>query len=121
MSKIKSVILIDYCDIDNFINHKLLEYYGATDIRTFKNGDDALTFLEKTDLKYQLILVGNNMPLMSGFEFIDKFRELELQNKQGKVILLSALFSPIDIEIAITKNINYLLKPLLIEQVLEFI
>lgn len=120
MSKIKSVILIDYCDIDNFINHKILEYYGAPDTRTFKNANEALIFLEETDIKYQLILVGNNMPLLSGFEFIDKFRELELQNKHGKLILLSAFFSPIDIEIAIANNINYLLKPLLIEQLIAF-
>ncbi len=121
MSKIKSVILIDNCEIDNFINHKLLEYYGVSDICTFKKVNEALTFLYETSINFQFILVGNNMQMMNGFEFIDKFKELELQNKHGKIILLSAFFSPDDIEIANEKNIKYIDKPLTIKQLLEYV
>jgi CheY-like chemotaxis protein len=119
MSKIKSVILIDNCEIDNFINNKLLEYYGVLDIRTFKKADEALTFLNETVINYQFILIGIYMPMMDGFAFIDKFRALELQNKHGKIILLSAFFSPDDIEIANEKGIKRIDKPLTIEKILE--
>jgi CheY-like chemotaxis protein len=118
MSKIKSVILIDNCDIDNFINHKLLEYYGVLDIHTFKKAYDALIFLRETTKDYQLILIGVYMPMMSGFEFIDEFQKLDLHKKHGKIILLSAFFSPIDKEIASTKNINLIEKPLTIENLI---
>lgn len=118
MSKIKSVVLIDNCEIDNFINQKLLESYDVRDIRTFTKANEALVFLNKTRLNYQLILVGIYMPIMDGFEFIYKFRELKLENRQGKVILLSAFFSPIDIETARTKSINLIEKPLTIENLI---
>lgn len=121
MCKIKSVILIDNCEIDNFINHKLLEYYGVMDIRIFKKTNEALTFLSETNINYQFIFVGIYMPMMNGFEFINKFRALELQNKHGKVILLSAFFSPDDIETANDKDIKRIDKPLTIEQILEHV
>ena len=116
MSKIKSVILIDNCEIDNFINHKLLEYYGVSDIRTFRKTAEALTFLNETVINYQLILVGLYMPLIDGFAFIDKYRALELQNKHGKIMLLSAFFSPDDIEAANERDIKFIEKPLTIEK-----
>ena len=121
MSKIKSVILIDNCEIDNFINHKLLEYYGVSDIRTFKKVNEALTFLNETAINYQFIFVEFYMPMMNGFEFIDKFRALELQNKHGEIILLSAFFSPDDIETANVRNIKLIEKPLTIKQILEYV
>lgn len=121
MSIIKSVILIDNCEIDNFINHKLLEYYGVSDIRTFKKADEALTFLNETIINYQFILIGIYMPVMGGFEFIDKFRELKLETKHGKVILLSAFFSPEDEEIANEKRIKYIEKPLAVKQLLKYV
>lgn len=121
MSKIKSVILIDNSEIDNFINTKLLEYYGVSDIRSFKKANEALIYLNETAINYQFIFVGIYMPMMNGFEFIDKFRVLELQNKHGKIILLSAFFSPDDIEIANEKNIKYIDKPLTINQLLEYV
>jgi CheY-like chemotaxis protein len=121
MSKIKSVILIDNCEIDNFINHKLLEYYGVSDIRIFKKVNEALTFLNETAINYQFIFVGIYMPMMTGFEFIDKFRALELHNKHGNIILLSAFFSPDDIEIANDKGIKRIDKPLTINQILKYV
>ena len=119
--KFSSVIIIDNNEIDNFITTKFLEHYGITDIIAFTNNKSALTYLKETENTYQLILVGLYMSIAGGFEFIDEFRKLELQNKHGKVLLLSAFFSPIDIEMATARNINFLDKPLLIEKLLEYI
>lgn len=116
MCKIKSVILIDNCEIDNFINHKLLEYYGVSDIRIFKKVQEALTFLAETDLKFQLIIIGNYMSIINGFDFIDNFNKLGLYTKHDKIVLLSAFFSPEDIRTANMKNIKLIEKPLTMEK-----
>lgn len=121
MCKIKSVILIDNCEIDNFINQKLLESYNVSVISTFTKVDEALTFLSETKLNYQFIFVGRYMSIMNGFEFIDRFRALKLQNKHGEIILLSAFFSPDDIEKANNKGIKFINKPLTIQQLLQYI
>lgn len=118
MTKINSAVIIDFSEIDNFINQKTLECYGAKHIRTFRK-DEALHFLEETDLSFQLIIVGNNSPVLNGFDFIAKFNTRRLHIKHGKVILLSAFFTPDEIEEAIQKEIHYLSKPLIIEQVLQ--
>ena len=117
--KFSSVILIDNNEIDNFINMKLLEHYGITDIIAFTNNKSALTYLKETENTYQLILVGLYMPIASGFEFTNEFRKLELQNKHCKVLLLSAFFSPIDIKLADEMNIKCIDKPLTMEKLLK--
>ena len=119
MTQITSVILIDNNEVDIFINSKLLERYGLTNICVFKNIKDALVFLTETERTYQLILVGLNMPMTDGFQFIDKFQELELNKKHGKILLLSAFFSPLDIENANERNIRFIEKPLNIEELFE--
>lgn len=120
MTKINSVVIIDYCDIDNFVNQKTLEYYGTTDIRTFKKADEALRFLEGTELSFQLIIVGNNSPILNGFGFIAKFNTLGLHTKHGKVILFSAFFTPDEIEESRHKKIEILNKPLNISSIISF-
>ena len=121
MTKIYSAVIIDFSEIDNFINQKTLEYYGAKHIHTFKKVDEALRFLEETDLNFQLIIVGNNAPVLNGFGFIAKFNTLGLHTKHVNVILLSDFFTPDEIEEAIQKEIHYLSKPLIIEQVLQYL
>ena len=120
MTKINSAVIIDFSDIDNFIHLKLLENYGTKDIRSFKNAQEAFTYLENTDVRTQLILVENNMPIIYGFDFIERFYELGLNFKHDKIVLLSAFFNPDEIEVASEKNINHLLKPLRIEEVLQY-
>lgn len=118
MAQITSVILIDNNEIDNFINSTLLEGYGVTNISAFRNIKDALFHLTETENTYQLILVGLYMPMAGGFEFIDLFHKLELHKKHGKVLLLSAFFSPLDIEMAERKGIKYMNKPLTVNELL---
>ena len=107
--KFSSAILIDNNEIDNFINMKLLGHYGITDIIAFTNNKSALNYLKETENTYQLILVGLYMSIAGEFEFIDEFRKLELQNKHGKVLLLSAFFKISECAFIIGKgnNISY--------------
>jgi CheY-like chemotaxis protein len=116
MTKIKSAVLIDCNDIDNFINRKILENYGATNVIVFKCANNALSYLKETSIKYQRILIDIHLPVMDGFEFIDKFYELDLHKTQGKICILSASINPLHKEKSEEKKIKFIDKPLTIEK-----
>lgn len=118
MCKIKSAILIDDCIINNFLNGKILEMYGVTNLISFNNANNALDYLKETNYRYQLILVDIYMPLIDGFEFIDKFYNLKLNKKQGKLFILSSTMDPFHIEKSKAKKIKIIEKPLTVEKLL---
>ncbi len=117
-NELKSVLLIDNNDIDNFVNSKILENYGVTTIMSCRSVKSALNHLKETDIKYQLILVDLYLPIIDGFEFIDKYRELDLHKKHGEICLLSASLNPLHKQKSIEKNIKFIEKPLTIERML---
>ena len=119
MTEIESVILIDNNEIDNFINHKILEAYGVTNIVSFKSGDTALNFLLKTNIKFQFIIVDLYLPIMDSFQFIDKFNELGLHKTQGEVCILSASINPADKNKSTKRNVRFIEKPLTLENLLS--
>lgn len=118
MTVIKSVLLIDNRELDIFINHKILESHGVTNISSFKIADTALSFLVETQIKFQFIIVELYLPIMNGFQFIDKFNELELYKTQGQICLLSASINPLDKEQSEKRNVRFIEKPLTIEKLL---
>ena len=111
MKNIKSVILIVNNEIDTFINRKVLERYDITDIVSFNSASNALSHLNETEVIYQLILTDIYLPLMDGFEFADKFVQLELNKKHGELFFLSASLNPLDKEKAKQRNIRFIEKP----------
>lgn len=113
--KTASIIIIDDNDLDLFINKKLLETFGITHIVCFKSANSALDYLQKTNVNYSLILTDIYLPIMNGFEFIDKFKELKLNKKHGKVCLLSASLDPLHKKLAKEKNIRFIEKPMKID------
>lgn len=118
LTKNDFIVLIDNNEIDLFVNQKILELIGITNIVTFKNASKALLFLSETTIKYRLILIDIYLPIMDGFEFIDKFRALNLQNKHGEICFLSATINPIHIQQSINYQIRFIEKPLIIEKLL---
>ena len=115
----KSVLLIDSLEIDNFVNHKLLEIYGVKDVIAFRSPSKALAYLKETDITYQLILVDIYLPIMNGFEFIDKFYELNLDKQHGEICLLSASLDPLHKQKSKEMNIKFIEKPLTIDKLLS--
>lgn len=107
-----SVLLIDNNEIDIFIAAKVLEEIGTTEVTTIKSVTEALQHLSSTPKKYQLILVELNLPFKNGIDFINEFNQLNLKISQEKIALISAFFSPDDIEKAEQLNIRLILKPL---------
>jgi CheY-like chemotaxis protein len=69
-----------------------------------------------------IILLDLNMPIMSGWEFLERFEELdEIIKKQVKIYILSSSVDPRDKERAgKNKDVeDYIVKPLTKEIVLE--
>ena len=114
------IILIGFNDIDVFLNCKILESYEIYKIVIYKNAVSALSHLAKTDIRYKVVMIDIYMPLMDGFEFIDKFNQLQLHKKQGNVCILSASLDPIHKEKSMEKNVGFIEKPLTIEKLLIY-
>jgi len=119
MKNIKSALLIDDSNIDNFINHKMLESHGVTNVISFNNALSALSYLKEAHIKYDLILIDIYMPINDGFSFIDKFYELELHKTQGQICILTVSLNPLDKAKAAEKNIKFIEKPFTIEKLLN--
>lgn len=122
LKKLKLILLIDDNEVDNFINQKILESWGATNILTFESTTDALDYLKQTVDAPQLILLDRYLPIMNGFEFIDKLGKLEIAKQPIDIFILSASNNPQDIKIALEKKCTgYIEKPLTREKILKLL
>ncbi|HEY8938107.1 MAG TPA: response regulator [Cyclobacteriaceae bacterium] len=115
-------IVIDDDLLNNMICKITLEMaLGAVQVETFSNAEVALDFIRlnyddaDNDDGVTLILLDINMPIMSGWEFLDSFDAFsEDIKKQFRIYLLSSSVDDRDKEKAKqNKNvIDYLSKPL---------
>lgn len=111
-----SIVLIDSCEIDNFVNKRVLELQGLSNVISFTNPEKALLYLQNSNTKVDLILTEIYLPLMDGFQLIDKYNSLKLEKAHGQIILLSATLNPIHKSLAEEKNIRFIEKPLTISK-----
>lgn len=93
MNKIKSVLLIEDDPITNFINERLIKKVGLDwEIKVALNGFDALASIrqkyDKEESIPSLILLDLNMPVMDGFEFLDKFNKLDIPDKEKVIVIV---------------------------------
>jgi len=130
---ISNIMIIDDNKIDLFISQKIIEKYNPEiKIKTYTNAISALDYLKistlKTNLKTivtpDLILLDINMPQMDGFEFIEAFKQINLDiNKDIKVFMLSSSLYPEDIKKA-EHDIccsGYLNKPITVNKLRDII
>lgn len=123
-SKHCTAMLIDDNEMDNFINQKILEANSfAEKIYTNTNGLSALEFLKNLYVKREtldemlpdVIFVDLNMPLVNGFQFIEKFYEMpEEVVRKSKIVILTSSLNVNDREVAqrLNPEIVFLNKPL---------
>lgn len=115
--------MVDDDPISCFINQKIIELSEITDqIAIVHNGREALEYISKNladseDSKSNLILLDLNMPVMNGFEFLEKFQSWEPELQENiEVVVLTSSYSESDIEKVKAFGIKtYLSKPLTIE------
>lgn len=87
-----AIFLVDDQPITNFITRKLLEVQGVkSTVRDFTNPLEALEELKKDQNTF--IFLDLNMPEMSGWEFMD---QLKLLNLNPKIVILTSSTSDID-------------------------
>ena len=122
--KYTTVMLIDDSEMDNFINQKIIEANLFADkIYTNTNGLSALEFLNNIYVKKEtlqemlpeVIFVDLNMPIINGFQFIEKFYEMPKEFVEtSKIVILTSSLNAEDREIAkrLRPNIVFLNKPL---------
>ncbi|TPN82267.1 response regulator [Aquimarina algicola] len=88
MKKINNILLVDDSNATNFFNKTIIEKSGyAEKVTIVKNGKEALAYIT-TNGSPELIFLDINMPVMTGWEFLEEYQKLELQYKQSVIILM---------------------------------
>lgn len=106
MEKFELVILIDDDKIINFINEKTIKQANAADkVIAFTKAADALEFIKVNceenckDVSSALIFLDLNMPVMDGWDFLDKLKGFpEFPSNKCRVIILSSSIDPADFD-----------------------
>ncbi|AZQ64505.1 MULTISPECIES: response regulator [Flammeovirga] len=125
--KIKTILLVDDNDTDNFINSRIIELTDFAEEIVIKNsGKKALEFLqERFDLKGNLpslILLDINMPIVDGFVFLYEFESFPDELKEKcKIAILSSSDNESDIERIVNNEyvVKFVTKPLTEESLLS--
>jgi CheY-like chemotaxis protein len=126
MTLINHLLLVDDSDATNNFHRRLLDKLKfAQLISTCKNGREALDFFDQSDLPcVDLIFLDLNMPVLDGFEFLEKLPEAidrESCQKLPPVVVLTSSEENVDQERCknLYKDITFYSKPLSIGQVNE--
>lgn len=122
--KYNAILLLDDNELDNFINEKTLESVSfAKKIYVSTNGKSALEFINNLIVSGgavngtypEVMFVDLNMPIMGGFEFIERLKKLtDAKLKECKIIILTSSIDGNDRIKAqeIIKDVVFLNKPL---------
>jgi len=119
----KTCLLIDDNYIDNFVTRKILESGKfAENIIVQQSPQDALNLMRYGTLKPDVIFLDIRMPGMSGFEFLEEYDKIEVENKeQVKIFMLSSSLDPTDMNNSLKSRYvaQFIHKPLTYEALEE--
>jgi CheY-like chemotaxis protein len=119
MKKINTVCLVDDDEVYQFIIRKELELTRMVNsVITFNDGLQMLEFCKanasKPDLIPEVILLDINMPLMTGWEFLQELEKIQSINKKKiHILIVSSSIDKRDIKKADLHELvsGYLIKP----------
>lgn len=118
----KTCLLIDDNYIDNFVTRRILEAGNfAEQIIVRQSPAEAINSLREGSVKPDVIFLDIRMPMMSGFEFLQEFEQLGLDEQNIKIFMLSSSLDPVDLHQSINnKHITqFIHKPLTIKALEE--
>ena len=100
MSNYKTCLLIDDNYIDNFVTRRILEGGNfAEKVIVSQSASDAIESLRAGTVKPDVIFLDIRMPVMGGFEFLQEYDKLKIDNKQAiKIFMLSSSLDPTDLK-----------------------
>lgn len=107
-SKYHSVMIIDDCETDNYINEVVIKKAGyAENIYKHSGAVGALEFLKNIemlnytafDLLPSVLFLDINMPILDGFQFLDELNNFPSPlYRKIKVVILSSSANPSDMK-----------------------
>ncbi len=129
MKKLDRILLIDDDIPTNFYNKKIIELVGcANHVETCTSAQQGLDYLNSktedgTHPQPELIFLDINMPVMTGWDFLDEYEKLPEDIKgQIIVVMLTTSMNPDDEERAAERKIGgYSKKPLSEEELRKII
>ncbi len=103
------IILVDDEQISNFINKKLISYIDSS-VNAMEFNDPEEAFDKLDYIKPDLIFLDINMPVMNGWDFLNK---MAAEAKDYKVVVLTSSVNAIDYKRAMKymNVIGYVEKP----------
>jgi CheY-like chemotaxis protein len=120
MTQFDAIFLVDDDPINNLINKRLLSKTRISQkIQEFLGGEDALLMLKDVpDSNSLLIFLDINMPVLNGWEFLNKYLD-SFPNRKDKIIILSSSIDFQDRQRAQEYEIvsGFLEKPLTLEKI----
>ena len=87
-----NILLVDDEYISNFINKKLISHIDAS-VNAIEFSDPEAAFDQLDYIKPDLIFLDINMPVMNGWDFLDK---MAAEAKDYKVVILTSSVNAID-------------------------
>lgn len=130
-NKLKTILLVDDDEATLLINKMTLKKagYGHLTINTARDGGEALDYLKNAfnsgvSPVPDLIFLDINMPAIDGWDFLEDYKELPMQQQEKiKIAMLTTSLNPDDEERALsTKEVDkFMRKPLTTESVSEAI
>ena len=124
MKQLNKILLVDDSLAINELNKYYLESFEiCNNIYFSKNGEEALQLLSGEGAQPELIFLDIKMPVMNGFEFLNRYTSDNFNNENTKVILLTSSTNPVDIKEAKSYSIIKAIyeKPLNKDQIQEII
>lgn len=99
LNRINSILLVDDNASLNMVNIRYIERLEiAQQVAEVRNGQEAIDFVLHQN-KYangnptfvpEVIILDLNMPIMDGFEFLEKYQDLVPDLQQSRIIVLSS-------------------------------
>ena len=129
MTTLKTLTLVDDDDIFVFLTTKIIEQTNLVDlIKVFGNGLDAINFLKENknnvDALPDIILLDLSMPIMNGWQFLEKYNKLNPTiGKKITIYICSSSISPDEITRAktISEVSDYIIKPITKDKLIDLI
>jgi len=122
MKTINHLLLIDDSEATNNFHNRLLQKMNAVKvISTCTDGKEALEFINNVKTCPNLIFLDLNMPILDGFEFLEKINKLleEGQSEKPLIVVLTSSEEQFDRERceSLYEKIRFHSKPLTIDQI----